>query len=121
MERKIFYQYHLWVCHIYLLVNKSFNVIKVTLLFHISKHILLLHVIILQRMYCLQSSKAFVWSCSAKRVFLNVSQNSHESTCFKSLILNKVSGLRPATLLKKRVWHSYFPINFAKFLRTPFL
>ena len=27
----------------------------------------------------------------------------------------------PATLLKKRLWHRCFPVNFAKFLRTPFL
>ena len=27
---------------------------------------------------------------------------------------------RPATLLKKRLRHSYFPVNFVKFLRTPF-
>ena len=26
-----------------------------------------------------------------------------------------------ATLLKKRIWHSCFPVNFAKFLRAPFL
>ena len=32
-----------------------------------------------------------------------------------------VLGLRPATLLKKRLWHRYFHLNFAKFLRTPFL
>ena len=32
-----------------------------------------------------------------------------------------VLGLRPATLLKKRLWHRCFPVNFAKFLRTPFL
>ena len=25
------------------------------------------------------------------------------------------------TLFKKRLWHSCFPVNFAKFLRTPFL
>ena len=30
-------------------------------------------------------------------------------------------GLRPATILKKRLWHRCFPVNFAKFLRTPFL
>ena len=30
-------------------------------------------------------------------------------------------GLRPATLLKKRLWHRCFPVNFVKFLRTPFL
>ena len=29
-------------------------------------------------------------------------------------------GLRAATLLKKRLWHRCFPVNFAKFLRTPF-
>ena len=29
--------------------------------------------------------------------------------------------LQPETLLKKRLWHSCFPVNFAKFLRTPFL
>ena len=30
-------------------------------------------------------------------------------------------SLMPATLLKKRLWHRCFPVNFAKFLRTPFL
>ena len=28
---------------------------------------------------------------------------------------------QPATLLKKRLWDRCFPVNFAKFLRTPFL
>ena len=36
-------------------------------------------------------------------------------------LFNKVEGLRPATFLKKRLWHRCFPVNFAKFLRTPFL
>ena len=36
-----------------------------------------------------------------------------------SHFLNKVIGLRPATLLKKRLWHRCLPVNFAKFLRTP--
>ena len=31
------------------------------------------------------------------------------------------AGPRPATLFKKRLWHRYFPVNFAKFLRTAFL
>ena len=39
----------------------------------------------------------------------------------ESLFFNKISGLRPATLLKKRLWHRCFPMNFVKFLRTPFL
>ena len=29
-------------------------------------------------------------------------------------------SLRPAILWKKRLWHSCFPVKFAKFLRTPF-
>ena len=40
---------------------------------------------------------------------------------WQSFFFNKVAGLRPATLLKKRLWHSCFPVKFAKFLRTPFL
>ena len=38
-----------------------------------------------------------------------------------SLFFDKVAGLRPATLLKKRLWHRCFPVNFVKFLRTSFL
>ena len=39
----------------------------------------------------------------------------------RSLFFNKVAGqARPATLLKKRLWHRCFPMNFAKFLRTTF-
>ena len=38
----------------------------------------------------------------------------------QGLFFNKVADLRPATLLKKRLWHWCFPVNFAKFLRTPF-
>ena len=40
---------------------------------------------------------------------------------WQSLFFNKVAGLRPATLLKKRLWQRCFPVNFVKFLRTPFL
>ena len=36
------------------------------------------------------------------------------------LFFNKVAGLRPVTLLKNRFWYSCFPMNFVKFLRTPF-
>ena len=38
----------------------------------------------------------------------------------QSLFFNKVAGLSPATLFKKRLWHSCFPLNFAKFLGTRF-
>ena len=39
---------------------------------------------------------------------------------FQSFFFNKVAGLSPATLLKKRLWHRCFPVDFAKFIRTPF-
>ena len=47
-----------------------------------------------------------------------------QASGLQSLFFNKVAGLRPArpaTLLKKRLWHRWFPVNFAKFLRIPFL
>ena len=36
------------------------------------------------------------------------------------ICLTHFSPVRPATLLKKSLWHRCFPVNFAKFLRTPF-
>ena len=38
----------------------------------------------------------------------------------QSLFFNKVAGLKPATLLKERLWHRCFPVNFGKFLRKSF-
>ena len=35
--------------------------------------------------------------------------------------LLSILNMRPATLLKKKLWHRCFPVNFVKFLRTPFL
>ena len=32
-----------------------------------------------------------------------------------------VTGLRASTLLKKKLRHRCFPVNLAKFLRTPYL
>ena len=55
-----------------------------------------------------------------KGVLRNFAKFTGKHLC-KSLFFNKVAGLRPATLLKKRLWHRCFSVNFAKFLRTPFL
>ena len=68
-------------------------------------------------------SEAIVQTCSVKMVFLEISQNFQENTCARVSFLIKLqaSGLRPATLLKKSLWHRYFPGNFVKFPRTPFL
>ena len=54
--------------------------------------------------------KAVAQMSSVKKVFLEISQNSKETTLQAA----------PATLLKKRLWHRCFPVNIAKYLRTPF-
>ena len=63
--------------------------------------------------------KADAHTCSAKKVFLEISQNSQENTCARVSFLIKLQAA-PATLLKKKLWHRCFPVNLAKFLRTPF-
>ena len=35
-------------------------------------------------------------------------------------LLQNLWSLKPATLFKKRLWHRYFPVKFAEFLRTTF-
>ena len=57
------------------------------------------------------SSDAVTQGCSVKKVFLEISQNSQENTCARV----------QATLLKKKLWHRCFPVNFLEFLRTTFL
>ena len=71
----------------------------------------------------MQYTEAVARKCSVKKMFLEISQNSQENTSAKVSFLTKLQalGLRRATLLKKRLWHRCFPVNFAKFLRTPFL
>ena len=53
-------------------------------------------------------------------MFLEISQNSQENTCARAsfLITLQASALQ---LFKQRLWHRCFPVNFVKFLRTPFL
>ena len=41
-------------------------------------------------------------------------------TYTKEAISSGVKLKQNATLFKKRLWHRCFPVNFAKFLRTPF-
>ena len=59
--------------------------------------------------------------CSVKKgVLRNFEKFIGQHLC-QSLLLEKSYRLRPATLLKKRLGHRCCPMNFAKFLRTPFL
>ena len=55
--------------------------------------------------------------CSVRKgVLWNLAKFTGKHLC-QSLFFNKV---KPATLLKKRLWYKCFPVNFAKFLRTYF-
>ena len=55
-----------------------------------------------------------------KGVLRDFAKFSWKHLC-RSLFFNKVVGLKPATFLKKKLRHTCFHVNFAKFLRTPFL
>ena len=68
--------------------------------------------------YMLKSSISEVFY--KKGVLRNFTKFKGKHLC-QSLFFNKVTGLRPATLLKERLWHKSFPVNFVKFLKTPFL
>ena len=81
----------------------------------------------------------WIW-CSLQEKRSQFSRNLYGSYCFsrsscpgvvckKGVLRNfaKFTGkhmcqsLKPANLLKKRLWHRCFPVNFANFLRTPYL
>ena len=51
-------------------------------------------------------------------MFLEISLNSQDNTCARISFLIKLQAL---ICKKKRYWHKCFHVNFAKFLRTPFL
>ena len=54
-----------------------------------------------------------------KGVIRNFAKFTGKHRC-QSLCFNKVAVLRPATLLKWRLWRWCFPVNLVKFLRAPF-
>ena len=58
-----------------------------------------------------------------KRGVFKMLQNAQEDTCENpnglSLLLSSRSQIK--TILKKRIQHRCFPVNYAKLLRTPFL
>ena len=58
--------------------------------------------------------------CSTRKgVLRNFAKFTGKDLC-QGLFFNKATGLRPATLLKKKLWRKCFPVNFVKFLRAPF-
>ena len=64
------------------------------------------------------SQETVIKMFSVKKVFLKISQDSQKNTCARVSFLIKLKA--PLTLLKKRLWHRCFLVNFVKFLRTPF-
>ena len=65
-------------------------------------------------------SQAFTLKCSVKKVFLKISQ-IHRKTHVFEFLFNEVAGLGAGSFIKKRLQHRCFPVNFAKFVRTPIL
>ena len=87
-------------------------------------------------------AKTVARRCSVKKVFSDFSQNSRENTCTRVSFLIKLQAsacnfvkrdilaqvffsefckIWAWNFIKKRPWHRCFPVNFAKFLGTPFL
>ena len=55
-----------------------------------------------------------------KGVLKNFAKFTGEQHLYRNLSINKAAGNRSETLLKKRLRHRCFPVNFAKFLIAPF-
>ena len=54
-----------------------------------------------------------------KSVLKNFAKFVEKPLC-RSLFFNKAAGVRPSTLFKTKLQHSFFPETFAKFLGTLF-
>ena len=57
--------------------------------------------------------------CVKKSVLRNFAKFTGKHLC-QCLFFKKVAGLRPATLLKRKLRHRCFPVTFAKFLIRSF-
>ena len=71
---------------------------------------------LLESEYQKQSPGSALW----KRCSKHFGKFTEKHQC-QSLFLNKVEGCKLATLLKKRLWHMCFPMDFAKHLVILFL
>ena len=69
---------------------------------------------------CYYLNKEKHWNNEKSKVFFQWNIEFEGESC-QSFFFNKAACLRPVTLLKKWLWHMCFPVNFTKFLRTPFL
>ena len=70
-----------------------------------------------------------VWTSAIQKSFADVIQNKkplrirkvHMKTTVSASLFNKCVDLKACNFIKKRIQHRYFPVIFAKFLRTTFL
>ena len=58
--------------------------------------------------------------CSVKNGVLRIFVKFTVKHLLQRLFCNKVAGLKVCNFIKKSLWHRCFPVNLAKFLRTPF-
>ena len=58
--------------------------------------------------------------CSIKKLLLKILQYSQDNICV-GVSFNRVAGLYGCNVVKKRLQHSCFLVNIAKFFRTPIL
>ena len=69
---------------------------------------------------CIQTSRSSHQCCSIKRgVLRNFTKFTGKYLCQSARV--PFSRAQACNLLKKRLWHRCFPVNFEKFLRTSFL
>ena len=67
---------------------------------------------------CSKASEAVVQRCSAKKVFLRISQNSQENTCTRVSFLIK---LQACNFIKKETLTQVFSCEFCKISQNTFL
>ena len=67
-----------------------------------------------------QFTEAATGGVLLKKLFSKISQISQEKNLFWILFLIKLQA-QTCNFVKKRLQHRYFPVKFAKFLRTPIL
>ena len=74
--------------------------------------------IFLKKSYHAGNSRSSHWRCSMKKSILKNFKKFIDKHLCQSFFFNKIAGLRSATLLKKKIRHRCFPVNFVKSLRT---
>ena len=75
-------------------------------------------IIVIRRLIFKSEAVTRRWSVK-KAVLRNFTKYTWKHVCY-NFFFNRVTGLGPLALLKKRLWHRCFPVIFVKFLRSRF-